>query len=58
MYTRKTKDVWGLFGYYGTEWEEILTEESKKEALEQLKTYRANENYPFKIKKYREKLEK
>lgn len=57
-YTRKTKDVWGLFAYYGPEygWEEILTEDTKKEAVQQLKTYRANEPYPFKIKKYRAKI--
>jgi hypothetical protein len=58
MYTRKTKDVWTLLGYYGPEngWEEVLTENTRKEAMEQLKTYRENEPYSFKITKRREKL--
>jgi hypothetical protein len=56
VYTRKTKDVWAIMGNYGYGWEEVTAEDTKKDAIEQLKTYRDNENYPFKIKKYREKL--
>ena len=44
MYTRKTKDVWAIMGNYGYGWEEIVTENTKKEAIEQLKTYRSDDD--------------
>lgn len=54
MYIRKTKDVYILLGNYGYGWDELLTEESRKEALQRLKEYRENErNAIHKIKKVR-----
>ena len=41
-YTRKTKDIYILLSNYGYGWEEELTEDTCKEAKEQLKTYREN----------------
>lgn len=42
-YKRKTRDEWRLLGNYGYGWDVILTEDTRAEALEQLKTYRENE---------------
>ncbi len=56
-YTRKTKDVYVLLSNYGHVWEEELEEDTRKEAMEQLKTYRENcPQYQFAIKKKRVKI--
>lgn len=53
-YTRKTKDEYILLSNYGYGWDEELTEETYKEAKEQLKTYRENcPHAQYKIKKKR-----
>lgn len=52
MYERKTKDVYVLFGDYGNGYEEVLEEDTRAEANEQLKTYRENApEYSFYVKK-------
>ena len=57
MYTRKTKDIYILMSNYGYGWEEELTENTYKEAKEQLKTYRENvKNAQYKIVKKRIKI--
>ena len=43
MYTRKTRDEWEIQGDYGQGFECVATEESRKEAREQLKCYNENE---------------
>jgi len=40
-------------GNYGYQWDCLTTEETMKEAREQLAVYRANERVPLKIKKVR-----
>lgn len=57
MYTRKTKDIYVLMSNYGYGWEEELTEDTYKEAKEQLITYRENvKNAQYKIVKKRIKI--
>ncbi len=53
---RKTRDVYQIHVNYGYGWEEEIEEETKAEAIEQLKTYRANCNYPCKIVVKRERI--
>lgn len=56
-YTRKTKDIYILLSNYGYGWDEELTEDTYKEAKEQLKIYR--ENCPqaqYKVVKKRVKI--
>lgn len=44
MYKRKTRDEWELQGFYHPYgYETLTTEETRQEALEQLKCYRENE---------------
>jgi hypothetical protein len=43
MYKRKTVDEWEIQGLYSGQWETVTTEESRKDAKEQLKCYRENE---------------
>lgn len=52
MYVRKTKDEYEIQGYYGGQygWECVTTEETWKEAKEQVKCYRDNEPYSFRIR--------
>ena len=38
-YTRKTTDEFILLCNYGYGWEEILTEETKADVMDQLRTY-------------------
>lgn len=60
MYIRKTRDEYAVQGYYGHTygWEDVCTEETRKEAWQTLKEYRENElGTPFRIKKRRVKLE-
>lgn len=59
-YKRKTRDVYELQSYYGPEygWETLFEEDTRKEALDQLRCYRENEpEYPHRIKKRRVKIE-
>lgn len=54
---RKTKDIYILMSNYGYGWDEELTEDTYKEAKEQLQTYR--ENCPharYKVVKKRVKI--
>lgn len=55
-YKRKTKDIYQLWSNYGYGWEIELVEETRKEAMEQMKCYKENTNGIFKIKKAREKI--
>lgn len=56
MYKRKTRDCWCIEGNCGYGWD-IETEcEDLSDARIQLKTYKANVNYPVRIKKYRERI--
>ena len=57
MYKRKTIDVWEIQGNCGYGWEMETTEETKKDAIKQLKCYQENVNYPVRIVKKREKIE-
>ena len=51
MYKRKTKDEWEIQGNYGHGWEMVTTEETYRQAREQLKCYRENEpGTPHRIK--------
>ena len=51
MYKRKTKDEWEIQGNYGHGWEMVTTEETYRQAREQLKCYRENDpGTPHRIK--------
>lgn len=50
-YTRKTQDEYSIQGYYCHGWEEVTVEETWKEAKAQVKCYRENEPYSFRIVK-------
>ncbi len=59
-YIRKTRDEYAVQGYYGPEygWEDVCTEDTRKEARERLKEYRENETqYPHRMIKRRVRLE-
>ena len=56
MYTRKTKDEYQLMSNYGYGWDIETTENTYKEAKQQLKCYRENTNGIHKIIKKRVKL--
>jgi len=58
MYIRKTTDEFHIEGYYGSQygWESVTVEETYKEAKVQVKCYRENEPYAFRIKKRRVKI--
>ena len=51
-YQRKTKDVFEIQGYYGSQygWECVTTEETWKEAMTNLRLYRENEPYSFRCR--------
>lgn len=56
-YTRKTRDIYDIYGFYYGTWECVTTEETRKEARDQVKTYRENERgTAFKVVKKREKV--
>ena len=42
-YKRKTKDEWVILGNYGYGWDELCAEDTRKDAVAQLKCYRENE---------------
>ena len=52
-YKRKTHDEWELQGNYGYGWDMLTTEETKQDAMKQLKCYRENERIPLRIVKRR-----
>lgn len=59
-YVRKTKDVFAVQQYTGTQhgWEDVCTEDTRKEAKQRLKEYRENQpEYPTRIKVKREKVQ-
>ena len=58
MKTRKTRDEYQIQGNYGYGWEEITAEETRKDAIIQLKCYRENEPmYQHRIVKKRIRLD-
>lgn len=57
-YVRKTRDEYEIQGNYGCGWEALFTEETWKEAREQLRCYDENERqYAHRIVKRRVKIE-
>ena len=57
MYKRKTIDTYEVQGYYDSQYEMVTTEETWKDAKEQLKCYRENEpGISFRIVKKRERI--
>lgn len=57
MYKRKTKNIYIIIGNYGCGWEEITEEETRKEAVKQLRCYNENEpQYPHNIMKKRRRI--
>ena len=56
-YIRKTVDEYEVQGNYGQGWECVTTEETYRDAREQLKCYNENEPYPHRIVKKRVKIE-
>jgi hypothetical protein len=57
-YKRKTRDEWRLEVNYGFGhgWEHEISEYSKSEARTRLREYRANCQYPTRLRKVRERL--
>ena len=55
-YKRKTEDEYNIQGFYSGQWETVTCEETRKAAIKQLKCYRENEPYAFRIKKCRVKI--
>jgi len=55
-YKRKTVDEYEVQSNYGQGWECVTTEETRKEAREQLRCYNENEPYPHRIIKKRVKI--
>lgn len=54
MYIRKTMDEIQVQGFYADYWEEVYTGTTKRDALDRLKEYRANEaGIPFRVKTVR-----
>jgi hypothetical protein len=59
-YQRKTKDVWRVQQYTGSQygWETVCEEETYKEARERKLEYRENQpEYPVRVSLGREKIE-
>ena len=53
-YVRKTKDEYSIMGNYGSGFEEVTAEETRKDARRCLRDYRENEpQYSFYIQKHR-----
>jgi hypothetical protein len=55
---RKTKDIWVVQGNYGYGhgWEDVTAAETWKEAKQNLREYRENENAPFRVIRRRERI--
>lgn len=56
-YKRKTVDCWRFYVNYSQGWEHEITEYTRKEMLINKKAYQKNCEYPFYIKKGREKID-
>lgn len=57
-YQRKTKDEFQIHQCYSGQWEDVCSEDTRKEAKERLKEYRDNmPEYAARIVKVRVKLE-
>jgi hypothetical protein len=57
-YQRKTRDFFDIEGHYAYGWDAVTCEETRAEALAQIKIYRENEpGTTFRIKRYREQIE-
>lgn len=57
-YARKTRDEWSVQGDYGQGWEDVCTEDTRREAVARRKEYDANEpQYPHRLKLRRVPLE-
>jgi hypothetical protein len=57
MYQRTTTDAWEIQGDYGQGWETVCAEETRKEAIVNLKLYRENERgTSFRLKLVRVKI--
>lgn len=52
-YIRKTRDIYVVEGDYGWGFEEVTWCDTFKEAKQDIKDYRDNEPYPFRIRKKR-----
>ena len=53
-YKRKTKDVWVVQGNYGYGWDDVVEEETRKEAWDMLLCYTENEpKYQHRVKRRR-----
>lgn len=58
MYIRKTRDVFTVQGFYFGEWEDETSEDTRREAIERLKEYRANmPEYSHRLIKTREAIQ-
>ena len=57
-YTRKTRDVYKVEGYYCGEWCELTTEDNRTGAVETCKCYDENERAPHRIRKCRVYIER
>lgn len=58
MYQRKTFDEWEVQANYGDGWDVVTTEETRKEAYEQMKCYDENEiGVPHRIVKKRRRYQ-
>jgi hypothetical protein len=58
MYIRKTEDEFEIQGNYGFGYEMVTTETNRKDAREQIETYRASEpGIPFRWVKKRVKID-
>ena len=55
-YTRKTRGVYHVQGLYYGKWETETISDNRREALQDLKDYRENCNWPYRIVKKREIL--
>lgn len=57
MYKRKTKDVFLIEQCFNGKWEEVCEEETRKDAIEQVKCYRENQpEIPVRRRQVRVKL--
>ena len=59
-YQRKTRDVWNVQQWTGTDygWEDVCAEDTYREACERRREYRENQpEYPVRIKLQRERIE-
>lgn len=57
-YIRKTIDRWDILGNCGCGWEVENSEYTREDANRSLKEYRENCDYPIKMEKHKERIEK